>query len=388
MNDIIAVDEIGRPGLWLTSCDDDVWLRHHVDQLAATAPDALATPARALLEEAALNYSHALKRGGELSADSCARVRAIGEAWAAAGMPLDRMITEFGELTTRLADLLIGRQGAAGPYVRNLVTTSNKLLREFLAGANRWRAHVRTEQTMRRVTRDLVADLIAGWQPPREAESRLAKAYLIAVVNRRENAPAAQLGRIVRECGGPGTLVGAGPEFVALIPDCDPRRTGRVVDELAQRLGGQAWVGVASRERAAVPDGHREASDILRLVVAGGREPGVYRLEDCLVEYAVSRNETVAKSLVSLVRPLMAHPVLSETLEALIRANFNRSEAAKQMFVHRSTLDYRVHRIEEITGHDPMSNRGAQVLCAAMTTYALTRSPVVRQREEGRVLLR
>jgi len=381
MSNTIALDEVNRTWLGFTSRHDYRWLRRHVDQIVAGVPDALTSSARVVLEEVAASYARALELGAEPSAESCARVRAAGAFWAATGVPLDSMVTEFGELTNGTADLLICRRRAVASQVRDLMNAANRLMREFLAGASRWRTSGRSERRARGAGGDLVAQLIAGELT--EAESQLAKSYLIVAVNwpRPESAP--RVGRIIRECGGAGTLLGAGEQLVALIPDREPGPTGRVMEELERRLAGQAWAGVAFRDRAGLPDGHREATDILRLVVAGGRAPGVYRLADCFIEYAVTRNKPVAEILVSVVSPLMEQPVLWETMEALIRADFNRNEAAKQIFVHRSTLDYRLHRIEEVTGYDPMSNRGAQVLSAAMTTQALARLAFVPPQGRG-----
>lgn len=368
MNNTIVADEISPRGLSHAPRNDYGWLQRQIDQLVATVPSVIAPPVRALLEEAARAYSRALVRGAAPSSTCCARVRTAGEAWAAVGMPFDRMITVFGELTTRLADLLIAEQGPGVSHIREVMNVGHTLMREFLAGANRLRERVRTEQ---KAHSSLVSDLIAGREAHWDVEPHPAEAYLIAVVKCQENVPVPHIAEIVRECGGDGTLIGAAAEFVALIPDREPQRTRRIAGELEKRLDGQAWVGVACRERVAIPDGRREAAEILALVVAARRRPGVYRLDDCLVEYAVASNDAVVNSLVSIVAPLISHSVLWETLEMLIQVGFNRVDAARNMFVHRSTVDYRLRKIEEITGYDPMSNRGAQVLRTAMITHAL-----------------
>jgi sugar diacid utilization regulator len=194
-------------------------------------------------------------------------------------------------------------------------------------------------------------------------------------VRHPDGPPPRQLVKTARERGGSGTLVApSATELVALIPDRDHQRTDRVIAELERHLGEQVWAGVAAQERAAIPYGHQEAADVVELAIAARRAPGFYRLDDFLVEYAVARHDLVSSSLVSIVRPLTSHPVLYETLDALIQADFNRNRAAKNLFIHRSTLDYRLNRTEEVTGYDPMSGQGAQVLGAAMTAHALARS--------------
>ncbi len=92
----------------------------------------------------------------------------------------------------------------------------------------------------------------------------------------------------------------------------------------------------------------------------------MYSISDVLVEYAVIRHEEVTENLVAVIKPLRAHAVLWETLTALIDADYNRNKAAKNLFIHRSTLDYRLQRIASVTGCDPTSGRGVQLLTAAL----------------------
>jgi DNA-binding PucR family transcriptional regulator len=83
------------------------------------------------------------------------------------------------------------------------------------------------------------------------------------------------------------------------------------------------------------------------------------------------RDPLVSQRLVCVIQPLLGYDVLLETLEILIRTDFNRTNASRELFVHRSTLDYRIRRIDEVTGYNPMSSRGAHLLRAAMTVHAM-----------------
>lgn len=141
---------------------------------------------------------------------------------------------------------------------------------------------------------------------------------------------------------------------------------------MEQCLEREGWLAVAARPKAEIADGHREAVDVMNLVVAGRRPGGVYDLSEVLVEYAVTQDERVSRDLVSVLDPLRPHPVLWESLTAMIDADFQRNKAARDLFVHRSTLDYRLQRIAGLTGCDPMSGRGAQILMAAMIADACT----------------
>jgi hypothetical protein len=215
---------------------------------------------------------------------------------------------------------------------------------------------------------ELAARLIADGTAPPHVEPLLAQYYVVTVL---QAAPHGQAELEDALAGyGPETLVAPCPSgAVALIPDADGNRSARIVQELGRRLRGTVWCAVAGRARSEIPDGFREAADVLKLAKALASEPGVYGREDFLVEYAVFQNESIAGNLVEIIRPLMTNTVLRETLEVLIRVDYHRSRAAKDLFIHRSTLDYRLRQIEKITGHNPMSSRGAQLLGAALTVY-------------------
>lgn len=158
---------------------------------------------------------------------------------------------------------------------------------------------------------------------------------------------------------------------VALVPDVDPERTRKVVGGLASCLPSAGWIAVAHRPVDQVAEGYREALDTLQLLEAGRRPGGTYRITDVLVEYAATREPVIAERLAALIRPLREHPVLWESLLAVIDAEHNRNQAARRLFVHRSTLDYRMRRIGEITGVDPGTAWGVQQLTIALIANSI-----------------
>jgi DNA-binding PucR family transcriptional regulator len=82
----------------------------------------------------------------------------------------------------------------------------------------------------------------------------------------------------------------------------------------------------------------------------------------------------VADLLVTKIEPITRNGVLLETLRALLTADGNRSKAAAKLIIHRSTLDYRLQRIEQLTGYDPTSVRQLHVLSTALTAHEATTS--------------
>ncbi|WP_329347780.1 helix-turn-helix domain-containing protein [Streptomyces sp. NBC_01261] len=115
----------------------------------------------------------------------------------------------------------------------------------------------------------------------------------------------------------------------------------------------------------------REAEDVLRLVRALKRPPGVHRREDAPVEYVVARCPEVSRHLAALIEPVATRPELLQTPQALIAAEGNRARAAAELMVHRSTIDYRLRRMGELTGHSPTRVSGLHILGTALLALAL-----------------
>jgi sugar diacid utilization regulator len=138
-----------------------------------------------------------------------------------------------------------------------------------------------------------------------------------------------------------------------------------------------AWVAPHWARAAEVPAAAAAAGDVVALAVASDAPAGVHRLEDFAVEYAAMRHASVETEMRRLIEPVFAGPGLAETLRAFLRADGNRTRAAEALIVHRSTLDYRLKRIAQLTGYDPVKPAGMQVLAVSMTT---SRAAAVRAR--------
>ncbi|MEU3642639.1 helix-turn-helix domain-containing protein [Lentzea sp. NPDC034063] len=136
--------------------------------------------------------------------------------------------------------------------------------------------------------------------------------------------------------------------------------------EVCLELGGEMWLCVAERPAARVPLARREVDEIDALVSSLGRPPGVYRIDDVLFESAMVQTPEVRDELDKVVAPLLANPVLVETVLALLEADGNRAVAVRKLFIHRSTIDYRLWQIEELTGLSPVNPRDLAVLGTAI----------------------
>jgi hypothetical protein len=136
--------------------------------------------------------------------------------------------------------------------------------------------------------------------------------------------------------------------------------------EVCEELGGEVWLCVAERPAARVPLARKEVDEIDALVSSLGRPPGVYRIDDMLFESAVLDTPEVRDELGKVVAPLLANPVLVETVLALLEADGNRAVAVKKLFIHRSTIDYRLWQVEQLTGLCPVNPRDLAVLGTAI----------------------
>ncbi|GAB2486103.1 PucR family transcriptional regulator [Nocardiopsis aegyptia] len=152
-----------------------------------------------------------------------------------------------------------------------------------------------------------------------------------------------------------------------VLPCRDERRAVRTASKVRAALRDRpVWIGVAWSAGGEGPRALHEAREVVRLARGLRFAPGVYRLCDVMMEYACARTPRVRAAMLARIAPVAADPVLRPTLEAVIDAGGNRSRAARELFIHRSTIDYRLGRVHERTGHDPADSRGLQYLRTAL----------------------
>jgi hypothetical protein len=158
-----------------------------------------------------------------------------------------------------------------------------------------------------------------------------------------------------------------------------PEAAGAMVDrlpDLATLLGKAAGVplvlgGAVGWGAADVPRAAAQAHDIVRLTRILDKPPGAYVLRDVLLEYQLTRPSDAQETLASLIEPLDRNPDLLRTLEAYLDNDLDRRRTAGALHVHPNTFDYRLRRIIELTGLDPSTTRGLQLLGAALAARRL-----------------
>ncbi|MFD9894757.1 PucR family transcriptional regulator [Amycolatopsis sp. NPDC059027] len=140
--------------------------------------------------------------------------------------------------------------------------------------------------------------------------------------------------------------------------------------ELAGHAGRAAGATVTVAAETAPPSGVRvaaeQASAVLDVVRWFGREPGLYRLDDVLMEFQLTRPGAARDRLAAVVAPLEPHPDLFETLDCYLASEGNRRRTAASLHIHPNTVDYRLRRVRELTGIDPVQPAGLPRIIAAL----------------------
>lgn len=187
-------------------------------------------------------------------------------------------------------------------------------------------------------------------------------------------------GRLERWAGQPvmGLLEPAGgPVFIATTPDDSDKVVGGIADliaELTDAAGAPVSAGAAvAASISDVVGAARQAGDVLALAAALGRGSGAYTLTDVLLEYQLSRPSDALPALGTLLEPLDRNPDLVRTLETYLAHDLDRRGTAAALHVHPNTLDYRLRRVVELTGIDPATTRGLQLVGAALAARRLRR---------------
>ncbi|WP_086839134.1 PucR family transcriptional regulator [Amycolatopsis kentuckyensis] len=307
------------------------------------------------------------------SDETATRVRANVAEIAGVTEDVTPIVGVVSELTTRaLQVVMAGGSGHPAVSPRAVSAVGSRLVAELLAGAH----HTTTRKhrgPLAKGRSQRAQELLRGVRADAGDDYDLAPAYAVVAVHCAEPLTTATLVGTFEQVAGDGALTALGPAGgFALLPAGDEARAAQLARQAHAALPGRAvWMSASWRPRSEIAWGRQEAGKVLSLALAADHRPGVYLLDDLLVEFAVAREPTVSDNLVRIIEPLLQHPALFETLKVLVATDGNRSQAAERLIIHRSTLDYRIQRIEQLTGLHPGSVRGINVLSTALTAHAV-----------------
>lgn len=126
-------------------------------------------------------------------------------------------------------------------------------------------------------------------------------------------------------------------------------------------------------------DAHRSAREALAGLAAAAawpRAPRPAHAQDLLPERALHGDRAAVEVLVQRVyTPLKAAGnSLLETVDAYCELGHSLEGTARELFIHANTVRYRLRRVSEITGWDPLVPRDAYVLQTALAVGRLHRT--------------
>ncbi|GHE13910.1 helix-turn-helix domain-containing protein [Streptomyces alanosinicus] len=305
---------------------------------------------------------------GDWSEQSATRIRAEGRTWERRGGSVDELLSMVRDMTRHLIN-----RCTVGGHGQDALTHEVMVLR--LGDAGR-RVGRELNCGYFQVESDRGSDAVPPGQAPvhRTPEGAARAGAVLAV-----HAPSCTLADIDQAFRNhaAATVLACGERARVLLPAADQEESVTVARKARGDLPGDVWVAVHWQDPGvwSAPDvgGVSVADGICATLLALACPPGVYELDDVLVEYGAAETPAVSERLLKMVEPLHEHPVLWDTLTALIAADGVRHRTCERLGIHRNTLDRRLQRIGQLTGRRPDGLRGLYTLRAALAAVAVTR---------------
>lgn len=194
--------------------------------------------------------------------------------------------------------------------------------------------------------------------------------------------------------GVPGMLCAANWERSALVavigvPPASVGTSVRAVKQMAERavdacesVYGHVFVaGLAMNDTAAtVAQAAREAIDISAILAGSDRRCRVAFSEEITLDILVGSHDGLRQRLAERVADVASRPDLWATLREFYQADLDRGRTARRLGVHRSTLDYRLNRVEQLAGISPTSVQGILLFATARAATAASEPAAVTAR--------
>jgi hypothetical protein len=160
-----------------------------------------------------------------------------------------------------------------------------------------------------------------------------------------------------------------------LLVPVDPTRprevVWRAVSTWVAGLDGARAAGAFSDAAAGIPEAAASARRLLRAAAAVALPGGLVGPQDLALETLLSAQPVASGALAELLDGVAADERLLETLSVFYAHDLDRTRTASALFLSRGGLSLRLDRIAHLTGLDPRSTRGIQVLGAALAARAL-----------------
>ncbi|GGG17386.1 hypothetical protein GCM10007304_34450 [Rhodococcoides trifolii] len=149
-------------------------------------------------------------------------------------------------------------------------------------------------------------------------------------------------------------------------PTGDDPSVDRLTSRLNQSFGSALLGATVDAANTDVPDAMGFANELIALAAKLGRPPKVYRTQDLVLEYQMSRPGPGREVIGTVLDPLRDRPVLLETITAYMKSQQSRRSTSRKLYIHNNTLDSRLKKISELLGFDISSVAGQRRLEAAI----------------------
>ncbi|MGW1738961.1 PucR family transcriptional regulator [Nocardia sp. NPDC001965] len=207
------------------------------------------------------------------------------------------------------------------------------------------------------------ATVLVGTPPRDQGVSVVGAVHTIAARHGRAALAAVQGARLVMVVSGPlGDALHASPFMDDLLTEAF--------------ADGPVVIGPTMRTLGAAHGSALESLAGMEAVIGWREAPRPVHAMELLPERALLGDRAAVDALVEyLVLPLAsAGSALADTLDAYLECGGAVEMCARQLYVHPNTVRYRLKRIGEVTGRDPLNPRDAYVLRIAATVGRLTRT--------------
>ncbi len=345
-----------------------------------------------ITRQAVRAFARSLREDRQLNDAELRQIGASAVRRAEEGFPLEAVLSAYHVGAREI--FAVGSADAGRADVADLLDVADRVLAFVgtVTGAvtrgylEELRTKVGQEHTARRTLLSVLADGGPVDVVARSAGITLPARYLVLSVELGPHADEASpgvdadiairrklrrfLAAFERSCGD-GVLASLdGPGGLVLLPLAGRLSAVSEWGSLLDAAGRAAGVDVLAAADTATPPEVRlvagrtgEVLDVLRWF---GRPPGLYRLDDVLVEYQLTRPGEARDRLAAALVPLDAHPELVETLSTYLELDTNRRRTAARLHVHPNTVDYRLRRVRDLTDIDPLHPAGLPRIIAAL----------------------
>ena len=159
------------------------------------------------------------------------------------------------------------------------------------------------------------------------------------------------------------------------LTDADWERLAALLRQVA-RAGGSELTAAAEPARPQdVPRAARLAAEVRQVAGGCGRGPGLYRLDDVLVEYQLTLPSPARDQLAALLAPLEGRGDLLDTLRTFLATGLDRRRTAERLHIHPNTVDYRLRRTTALTGLSATHGPDLPKIQAALAAHGAWFSP-------------